>query len=134
MVVVITGLRLGEAFGLRWQDVDLSAKRLHVRHSLEVLNGNHRPKEPKSEKSRRTVELPALAVDALREHQKQQLADGFFSPDKPVFADTDGGCLRNSNFTLNVYGPTNRRRNCCDRHSTDCATSTRAIRSNSGRA
>ena len=33
-VLLLGGLRPGEAFGLRWEDVDLEAGRLHVRHSL----------------------------------------------------------------------------------------------------
>ncbi len=105
VLVVTTGLRQGEAFGLQWRDLDLSGKKLRVRHSLEELNGKLRLKEPKSEKSRRTVELPTLAVDALREHQRQQLVDGFYAPDKPVFTDTDGGWLRKSNFARKVFNP-----------------------------
>lgn len=33
-VLLMGGIRPGEAFGLRWQDVDLDAGKLHIRHSL----------------------------------------------------------------------------------------------------
>ncbi|HYH66501.1 MAG TPA: tyrosine-type recombinase/integrase [Urbifossiella sp.] len=104
-VDVATGLRQGEVFALRWQDVDLARAQLHVRHSLEELKGKLRLKEPKSAKSRRTVELSALAVNALTEHRKRMLAEGHCAPDRPVFCDCDGGFLRKSNFTRDVYAP-----------------------------
>src|SRR5437588_2396067 len=34
-VLVFSGLRLGEALGLRWQDVDTTAGWLHVRNQLD---------------------------------------------------------------------------------------------------
>lgn len=105
MVVMATGLRQGEAFGLRWRDIDIDGSRLHVRHSLEELNGRLSLKEPKSKKSRRTVELSKLAVDALKDHRKRMLAEGYYAPDRPVFCDTEGGFLRKSNFARKVYGP-----------------------------
>ena len=71
-VALAVGLRLGEALGLHWDDVDLDAGTLRVRHSLQRLQGELRLVEPKSAKSRRTVSLPASCVDALRGHRHQQ--------------------------------------------------------------
>src|SRR6266545_520722 len=39
--LLASGLRLGEALALRWQDVDLSNKRIRVNHTLENLRGHH---------------------------------------------------------------------------------------------
>jgi len=52
------GLRRGEIFGLRWQDVDLDAGRLTVARSYKLL--------PKSNKPR-YLPLPAVLVPLLRE-------------------------------------------------------------------
>lgn len=71
--LLATGLRLGEALALRWQDVDLERKRLHVRHTLERLRG--RPwqlTEPKSASGQRVVPLISPAVTAL-EAQREVL-------------------------------------------------------------
>lgn len=65
-VALATGLRQGEALALRWQDVDLEAGQLTVRHSLHRSRGSVVLSEPKTRRSRRTVTLPAFAVTALR--------------------------------------------------------------------
>jgi integrase len=102
---VASGMREGELFALRWQDVEVSTGQVHVRHSLEELNGNLRLKEPKSKAGKRAVTLPGMAREALVEHRKRMLVEGHYGPDRPVFPDTEGGWLRKSNFLRNVYAP-----------------------------
>ncbi len=72
-VILALGLRLGEATGLCWPDVDLDAGRLTVRHALQRVAGAWTLVDPKSELSRRTVRLPALAIQAL--HRRRALQD-----------------------------------------------------------
>jgi len=67
-----SGLRLGEALGLRWIDVNLDAGKLRVRQALQRIGGKLQFVEPKSEKSRRAVSLPAFATDALKRHRDRQ--------------------------------------------------------------
>jgi integrase len=67
-----TGLREGELLGLRWDDVDLDAGRLRVRHTLANVNGELTLLEPKTDRSRRTVLLPDSVVAALRAHRTRQ--------------------------------------------------------------
>lgn len=122
-VATAIGLRLGEALGLRWADVDLEAGTLSVRQALERSGGDsaaRRPliaerrgilkrladtpkrsaerrevrqqlaelrkrwrevrttlntTEPKSVRSRRTIRMPNVAVQALKAHRKRQLED-----------------------------------------------------------
>lgn len=65
-VFLTTGLRVGEALALRWEDIDLDAGRLSVRHTLEQLPGKPwRLAEPKSATSRRTLPLLPEARAAL---------------------------------------------------------------------
>ena len=66
------GLRILEALGLSWPDVDLATGRLTVRKQLQRLIGQLTLTEPKSRSGRRSVILPAVAVDALRAHRLRQ--------------------------------------------------------------
>ncbi len=74
-VAIACGLRQGEALGLRWQDVDMDAGTLRVRHSLQRIDGTLQLVEPKTERSRRSVSLPGVVVSALREHRVRQLEE-----------------------------------------------------------
>src|SRR5215470_1412538 len=65
-----TGLRIGEALGLKWSDVDLLAGRLRVRRALQRQRGRGLVfVEPKSVTSRRCVELPQLAIPVLKQQR-----------------------------------------------------------------
>ncbi len=69
-----TGLRIGEALGLKWEDIDLEAGRLTVKRALQRQHGNGLVLvEPKTAKSRRTVYFPEGTVDALKEHRRRQV-------------------------------------------------------------
>jgi integrase len=67
-----TGLRQGELLALRWEDVDLEAGRLRVRHTLANVKGELTLLEPKSDRSRRHLMLPDAVVSALRAHRTRQ--------------------------------------------------------------
>src|SRR5215510_2673575 len=69
LVAVTTGMRRGELLGLRWSDIDLKAARLTVNQSLERAKGKTVFKSPKTTTSRRTITLPALTIEALKEHR-----------------------------------------------------------------
>ena len=70
--ILSLGLRLGEALGLSWSDVDLDNGRLTIRHALQRSDKQFVLVEPKSDSSRRTVILPAVAISALRRHRAYQ--------------------------------------------------------------
>ena len=68
-----SGLRVGEALGLLWKDVDLDAGRLAVRHTLQRQPGRGFVLgPPKTEKSRRTVYLSGFARKALEQQRERQ--------------------------------------------------------------
>ena len=75
VLALSTGLRRGELLGLRWADVDLDGAELHVRQAMQRVAGELRVAAPKTRHSRRTIPLPALALDALREHRARQAAE-----------------------------------------------------------
>ncbi len=70
-----TGLRQGELLALRWEDVDLEAGRLRVRHSLANVDGTLTLQEPKTDRSRRSLVLPESVTVALRAHRTRQKMD-----------------------------------------------------------
>ena len=69
VLAVTTGLRQGEALGLEWRDVRLTGDQpsVTVRQSAARVAGKRVTKEPKSAAARRTVPLPRIAAEALRE-------------------------------------------------------------------
>jgi integrase len=71
-VAIGTGLRRGELLGLRWSDIDLVARRLTVRRSVETVKGVTRTKPPKTARSARTIALPPFVVDVLRDERERQ--------------------------------------------------------------
>jgi integrase len=71
---LFTGMRRGEVLALRWQNVDLGGAQITVAEALEETEGGGiRVKPPQSKAGRRTISLPAILVDALREHRREQL-------------------------------------------------------------
>lgn len=77
-VAVSMGLREGEAFALRWRDVDLNAGVIRVRHSLDRTTPPWQLVEPKTELSKRTITLPAISRVALVAHRERQEQERVF--------------------------------------------------------
>jgi integrase len=75
-VALAVGLRQSEALALRWADVNLDSGTLTVRRGLHRVSGRGLVfEEPKADRSRRTLALPAPLVDALRDHRASQLEE-----------------------------------------------------------
>jgi integrase len=72
LLTLMTGMRLGEVLGLRWEDVDLKNGVLRVRQALEQTRAGLAFKAPKTHRSKRPVALPSLLVDALVWHRGEQ--------------------------------------------------------------
>nr|DAL10381.1 MAG TPA_asm: Integrase [Caudoviricetes sp.] len=67
-----SGVRIGEALALRWQDVDLENGRITITGTTDERGG--RQGIPKTEKSNRTIPVTAGAVDALRRQRMKPYA------------------------------------------------------------
>lgn len=74
-VAVPLGLRLSEALGLRWQDINLEAGTMRIAYQLQRLNGEWELVEPKTSRSRRTIAMPLATAQALKDHRKRQLEE-----------------------------------------------------------
>jgi integrase len=90
-VAATTGLRLGEMLGLAWRDIDDEAGTLTVRRSLARAPGGWALAEPKTKRSRRTIDLPTAAVAALA--RQRDLQDAAREAVGDAWQDTDGLCF-----------------------------------------
>jgi len=106
LIAIFTGLRRGELLGLRWQDVDLERGTVTVAQAAQYVKGEGVIfRQPKTHKSRRTIALPATAVEALKAHAAAQadeialVGEGYVSQDL-VFASADGSPMKPDTLSL----------------------------------
>lgn len=69
-----SGMRRGEICALTWGAVDLPRGAVRVERSLEQTAAGVRVKSPKTKHGRRTIALPKIATEALREQWRAQCA------------------------------------------------------------
>jgi integrase len=103
VLAIHTGLRQGELLALKWEDVDLERGVLRVRRTLTRTRGKLSLGEPKTKKSRRSVDLTAAAVGTLQSHLSRQLEEmermtSLYRPGGLVFANEVGGLINPSNL------------------------------------
>jgi integrase len=104
VLAIGTGMRMGESFGLQWKNADLNSATLQVCNTLMELKGKLTLTEPKTAKSRRQIDLPKTAVEALKAHRAKMEAEGFGDVEW-IFCSTTGTPLRRSHFHANVFKP-----------------------------
>ncbi len=109
LVAAFCGLRASELAGLRWNDVQMLARRLDVAYQLDD-SGALVP--PKSKASRRSINMPAVVADALGVHASfgssqngaaRRAASGI--DQGFVFAAPEGGPMNLHNFRSRVWVP-----------------------------
>ncbi len=74
LAAILTGMRQGELLGLRWRDLDLTLGVASVQQTFYRLGGKQLFKAPKTEKARRTVDLPTVLVEELQFLRDEQKA------------------------------------------------------------
>lgn len=73
VLAILTGARQSELLALTWDDVDLKNGRMQIRRTLmRIHQVGFIVSEPKTNKSRRSVHLNVLAVEALKRHRLRQ--------------------------------------------------------------
>ncbi|MCR3746689.1 site-specific integrase [Lentzea californiensis] len=91
--MMATGVRIGEALAVYWEDVDFEAGTVAVNYTVIRVKGvGLIRKSTKTEAGERTLLLPQWALDMLRRRHK---ATSF--PNGPVFPDALGGLRDPSN-------------------------------------
>jgi integrase len=104
LLLATTGLRRGEALGLRWSDLDLDAGRASIRQTVIVIRHTVMIGTPKTAKGRRIVTLDKGTVTALREHRGRQAAERLlmgagWTDNDLVFCHPDGTVLHPERFS-----------------------------------
>ena len=68
-----TGMRRGELVGLKWSDIDFDNAMISVNREIIFVPGlGHIVTAPKSDKSRRSIDITRNVVDELRRHKAAQ--------------------------------------------------------------
>jgi integrase len=105
------GLRMGEALGLKWSDIDLDAGTLRVHRQLQRIRdgGGLVFSEPKNA-SRRTIDLPQKALEALWSQRKRQIEEQLRGGAKwqdhgLVFASSKGTPMDAQNIVNRYFKP-----------------------------
>jgi integrase len=75
VLILVLGLRRGEALGLTWQDVDFEAAEIHVRWQLQRADHQLRHRETKTPGSTAVLPLPDICITAIKLRAEQQAAD-----------------------------------------------------------
>lgn len=84
MLMMTLGLRPGEAMGITWDDIDLDAGQLEVRHAIARDGGTMIHKEAlKNRQSIRRLGIPDTTVEALRRHKASQAIEIASQPSWP---------------------------------------------------
>jgi integrase len=110
VLALTAGMRQGELLALHWPEVDFGQAAVKVVRTLKVKKGGGFTLEPpKSAKSRRTIDLPCVAMDALHEHRKAMLAEGRDVKEGPVFVTKTGNYIGKGNFIKQIHKPLLRR-------------------------
>ena len=104
-LLAATGMRRGEALGLRWGDVDVESARLSVRRSVTVVKNKGQGEEiivgpPKSGKAR-TIDLDPGTLAALKAHKAAMgtLSLALARDDAYVLANLDGAVRHPERFS-----------------------------------
>ena len=77
-IAYYTGLRIGEACSLTWQDIDLKEQRLTVRRSIRYNSARHRTEIGTTKRKKiRSVDFCNTLAEILKEAKKTQMLDRF---------------------------------------------------------
>lgn len=115
VLCLTAGLRMGEALGLKWSDMNLDAGTLRVNRQLQRIHWGDSEasklvfSEPKNA-SKRTLDLPQTALASLKRHRKKQLeeklrAGGAYEDNGLIFATTKGTPLDAQNVVNRHFKP-----------------------------
>lgn len=110
VLAISTGMRQGELLGLSWKDVDLESKVVRVRRTLVRDGGRLGLGEPKTQNSRRTVQLTDRATATLKTHRKRQRQEriayaGLWEDQDLVFTTQTGTLINPTNLTKRSFRP-----------------------------
>ncbi len=111
-LLLSSGMRPGEALGLKWGDVDFEGKRITINRTLmRTQGGGWKLEEPKTSRSRRTIPIPSTVMKDLEEHKKAQAAEklrakpGKYTDHGFVFTSENGEPANHKNIVRRFFKP-----------------------------
>ena len=108
-LLLSSGMRPGEALGLKWGDVDTKRGRVHVQRALSRTKEGWVLREPKTPQSRRAIPLPPSVMADLKEHRAAQVEERLrvkdYADHDLVFADSGGEPLNPNNIYKRHFKP-----------------------------
>lgn len=66
VIALSTGMRRGELCALRWENVDLIKKEIHVKHAISYANKKEELSKPKTESGIRTIQIDDELTSQIR--------------------------------------------------------------------
>ena len=111
VLALTTGMRQGELLALKWEDIDFVHGTLQVRRTIaRVAHKGFTISEPKTPKSRRSIQLAQMAIDALKRHRIRQrelrlLAGPAWSDQRWVFCNGVGNPIEATNMLRRSFRP-----------------------------
>ena len=105
LLFLLAGFRRGEVAGLEWKDIDFDKGEITVSRSVTTVTGfGIIEKEPKTEMSKRTLAIPEVLLETLKEYKEWQtkrraeLGD-YMEENDYLFTQENGKRLYPSTFT-----------------------------------
>ncbi|MET9222819.1 site-specific integrase [Streptomyces sp. NPDC003300] len=96
LLIALYGLRRGEAIGLRWGDIDLVRRELHIRQQVFRAGGEVQQGPVKTQAGRRDLPLVTVVAEALALHREEQSS---ISDADLIFTSSSGRPIEPYNFT-----------------------------------
>lgn len=96
------GLRIGEALGLRWTDIDLDGRTITISRAVSEIGSLVTIGEPKTRSSLRTLVFPSALTPEFTAHRELDRGE---NPGGLLFHDSIGGPVRASNLRYPVLDP-----------------------------
>lgn len=75
MLALTTGMRLGEIAALKWSDINFKDGFISVTHNFQRVENQYILKQPKTEKSKRSIAMMELTIKELITHKNKQKYD-----------------------------------------------------------
>lgn len=74
-LMLMSGLRHGEALGLYWSDINWQAGIINVQRTLNHIHGKHLLGDPKTARSARRVAVPSMVLTQLQARREAQATE-----------------------------------------------------------
>jgi integrase len=88
-------MREGEILALRWEDIDLENNEINISRTVNYIKGKSIPGKPKTDNARRSITLPKITVEILKEIKDQETG--------LVFATSTGNYISHRNLLRHFH-------------------------------